>query len=400
MSAPDIGDAERQAVAEVLATPVLSIGCRVVEFEQALAAYVGARNAIAVSSGTAALHLGMVAAGVDFGDTVITSPFSFIASANVVLYQRALPAFVDIDSDTLNLDVEQVASAAVDLVGSWSTRRAWLPPNEQGDNRGGVGTLGALLPVAVFGQPAELRSIARTAIAHGVPIVEDASEAVGAEYHGVRIGSSISSWADEKVRHATCFSFYPNKQMTTGEGGMIVTDDDDWSDLFRSLRNQGRDTVDTWLDHTRIGFNYRMDELSAALGLVQTRRLDELLSRRERVAAMYERCLTGVDGVTSLRASSATTRRSWFVYVVRVDDYIDRDGLIERLEGRGIPTRPYFQPIHLQPAYRERFGYREGMFPKAEAAGRQLLALPFSSLMTEEQVQEICTHLRCELELA
>jgi len=400
LSAPDIGDAERQAVAEVLATSVLSIGCRVVGFEQAIAAYVGARNAIAVSSGTAALHLGMVAAGVECGDAVITSPFSFIASANVVLYQRALPVFVDIDSDTLNLDVEQVARAADDLAGSWSTKRAWLPPSERGKARRNFGKLAALLPVDVFGQPAELRSIARVAIAHGVPVVEDACEAVGAEYHGVRIGASSASWAHEKVRHATCFSFYPNKQMTTGEGGMIVTDDDNWSDLCRSLRNQGRDTVGTWLDHTRIGFNYRMDELSAALGLVQTRRLDELLARRERVAAMYEKCLAGVDGVTCPRASSATTRRSWFVYVVRMDDHIDRDRLIERLGGRGIPTRPYFQPIHLQPAYRERFGYQEGMFPKAEAAGRQLLALPFSGRMIEEQVETVCTHLRSELELA
>jgi perosamine synthetase len=400
MSAPDVGDAEREAVAAVLRTPHLSGGSRVIAFEQTIAAYVGSRHAIAVSSGTAALHLGLAAAGVGHDDLVFTSPFSFVASANVIMYQRAIPIFVDIDSETLNLDPDQLAAAVTDLAFGGNGRGQWLPPSERTSGRGEhAGRLAALLPVDVFGQPADLGPIASIAERHGLPIVEDACEAIGAEYLNVRVGSSVDRWVAGSVRHAACFAFYPNKQMTTGEGGMLVTDDDEWAALVRALRNQGRAVGDTWLRHSHVGFNYRMDELRASLGLVQAQRLDELLIRRQRVADLYDRHLAGCDAVTPLRLAPTTTRMSWFVYVIRLDDRVDRDRMIERLEQRGIPSRPYFLPIHLQSPYRERFGYREGMFPNAEAAGRQLLALPFSGVMSEEDIQIVCHDLSAELGL-
>ena len=227
--------------------------------------------------------------------------------------------------------------------------------------------------------------------------MEDACEAIGAEYRGVRVGCGLSQWSDRPIRHAACFGFYPNKQMTTGEGGIIVTQEEQWADRFRSLRNQGRDVFDAWLRHSRIGFNYRMDELSAALGVVQTCRLDDLLARRARVAEIYGNLIEQIDGARPLTVASSTTRMSWFVYVVRLDPSVERDRLMKRLRKRGIPSRPYFSPIHLQPAYRELFGFQEGMFPNAEAAGRQLLALPFFGTMRLEQIELVCTHLAAEL---
>ncbi len=401
MSSPDVSDAERDAVAAVLRTSCLSFGPRVVEFETALASYHGTRHAVAVASGTAALHLGVIAAGVRTGDLVLTTPFSFVASANVILYESALPVFVDIDPDTLNLDIEQLVAATKDLTGQHSARRRWLPPSmATAGAQEGAGRPTALIPVHVFGQPAELPGIARVAADYDLAVVEDACEAIGAEYQGVRVGSNLSRWVGKPIRHAACFGFYPNKQMTTGEGGMILTDDDCWADLFRSLRNQGRDAFDRWLHHSRVGFNYRMSELSAALGLVQARRLDELIASRERVVRMYNRHLASLHGVTPLTIASSTTRMSWFVYVVRLDEHIERDRLVERLALRGVPSRPYFHPIHLQRPYRDQFGYRPGMFPHAEAAGRQTLALPFSGVMTEEQVEVVCDVLRKEVNFA
>jgi len=363
MAAPDITDEEIEAVVSVLRTPVLSIGPRLRGFELAVAKYVGARFGVGVSSGTAGLHLSMIAAGVGAGDFVVTSPFSFVASANCILYQGAIPLFADIDSRTFNMDPECVEKAFLRL-GKHSGRR-----------------IKAILPVHIFGQPADMDPICDIARRHHLPVIEDACEAIGAEYRGRRVGA---------IGDAGVFAFYPNKQMTTGEGGMITTQRPDWQALFESLRNQGRDVFDGWLTHSRLGYNYRLDELRAALGFVQVGRLDELLFRRARVAGWYTTRLRGLTGVKVPFINMSTTRMSWFVYVVRLDPGIDRDSVIRQLEARAIPSRPYFCPIHVQPFYRDRFGFAPGDFPEAEAAGRSCLALPFSGHLTETQVDTVC----------
>jgi len=389
MSSPDISAAEIEAVNEVLQTPYLSLGPRIDEFEERFAAYVGARHAIAVSSGTAGLHLCVIAAGVSEGDLVITTPFSFVSSANVILYQRAIPTFVDIDPKTLNIDPTLVAEAAHDLTQGGAAAQRWLPPLIR-NSKFAIRNPKSILPVHAFGQPADMDAINAVAQEYGLAIIEDACEALGAEYKRRRIGTQPETC---NLKLATVFAFYPNKQITTGEGGMIVTDRDDWADLFRSLRNQGRDVHDAWLNHTRLGYNYRLDEMSAALGLAQLGRIEELLAKRERVAQMYNQRLKDVDGVQIPYVAPTTTRTSWFVYVIRLAPQINRSAVMAALEGRGIPSRPYFTPIHLQPFYRERFGYREGDFPVTESVARSTLALPFSGVMTEEQVEYVCKSL-------
>jgi perosamine synthetase len=388
MGSPDITAAEIEAVNQVLQTPYLSIGPCIAEFEERFAAWIGARHTVAVSSGTAGLHLCIIAAGVNEGDLVVTSPFSFVASANVILYERAIPVFVDIDPRTLNIDPTLVAEAAHDLAKGGEAARRWLPPVLRRQLSGFRSRLSAILPVHVFGQPADMDPIMEVARQHGVEVIEDACEAVGAEYKGRKAGT----FGDAGV-----FGFYPNKQMTTGEGGVISTDRNDWRDLFRSLRNQGRDLHDTWLNHSRLGYNYRLDEISAALGLAQLRRMEELLVKREQVAQWYNERLKDMEGVQTPSVSPTTTRMSWFVYVIRVASNINRNAVMAALEERGIPSRPYFSSIHLQPFYRERFGYREGDFPVTEAVARSVLALPFFSTMNEEQVDYVCKHLMAVL---
>jgi dTDP-4-amino-4,6-dideoxygalactose transaminase len=380
MSSPDLTEREIQAVLDVLRTPRLSMGPRQEAFEAAVARRVGARHAIAVASGTAGLHLAVRAAGIADGDLAITSPFSFVASANVLLYERAVPIFVDVEPATGNLDAPQVEEAVHDL----------LKGGERGQRRQprrgrGTGTLKALLPVDAFGQPADYEALTGEARKHDLALIEDSCESFGA----TRNGQPAGMFGDAGV-----FAFYPNKQITTGEGGVIVTNRDDWADTMRSLRNQGRAPGDTWLQHTYLGYNYRMDEMSAALGAAQMERLDELLDRRLRVAGWYDERLSEQAGVSTLSISPATTRMSWFVYVVRFDAGIDRQAVARRLETLGIPSRPYFTPIHLQPYFVERFGYRPGDFPVAEDLGRRSLALPFSSVMTEAQVETVCRALR------
>jgi len=383
MSNPDITSAEIDAVMAVLHTSYLSIGPRIAEFEECFAAYVGTRHAIGVSSGTAGLHLCVIAAGIGERDLLITTPFSFVASANVMLYERAIPIFVDVDDQTGNIDPTLVAEAAHDLREGGDSARRWLPRSMQGtatqDRR-----LAGILPVHVFGQAVEMDPILDVAGRYGLAVIEDACEAVGADYRGRKVGA---------LGDAAVFAFYPNKQMTTGEGGMIVTDRDDWDPLFRSLRNQGRDVFDAWLNHTRLGYNYRLDEMSAALGAIQIQRIDELLAKRARVAAWYGERLATLDAVEPIGTASRSSRRSWFVYVVRLAPEVDRADIIARLEAQGIPSRPYFTPIHLQPFYAERFEYRRGDFPITEALGDSCLALPFSGVMAEEQVDYVCGHL-------
>jgi dTDP-4-amino-4,6-dideoxygalactose transaminase len=372
MCVPDITAAERAAVAQVLATPTLALGPRLALFERKIAHYAGVRHAVGVSSGTAGLHLCMVAAGVGPGDIVCTTPFSFVASANCILYTGARPLFVDVDPHTLTIDPELLARK-VRLYARGSRR----------------GRLRAILPVHVFGQTADMDPIREVAARYGLAVVEDACEAIGAGYRGRAAGT---------LGDAAVFAFYPNKQMTTGEGGMIVTDSPAWDDLFRSLRNQGRDVFDGWLSHSRLGYNYRLDELSAALGAVQVDRLDELLRRRERVAGWYSERLARLETVTLPAVASWTTRLSWFVYVIRLRAPARRDQVIRELERRGIPARPYFPPIHLLPFYRARFGFKPGDFPHAELAGESCLALPFFSGMREEQVDMVCGALEEVLE--
>jgi perosamine synthetase len=353
MSMPDITAEEIQAVVRVMQSRNLSIGSQTLEFEQLIAAQAKAKHAIAVTNGTSALHLCVVAAGIGFQDEVITTSFSFISSANCILFEKAKPVFVDIDPVSLNIDPQKIEAAI-------------------------TGRTKAILVVHVFGQPADMDPILEIAARHNLIVIEDACEAIGAEYKGRRVGA---------IGRAGAFAFYPNKQMTTGEGAALVTNDDEWAGLFRSLRNQGRDKFDGWLNHSRLGYNYRMSELNASVGVVQLKRLDELLRKRNEVAKQYNTMLSSLEDAMPLTIVPTTTRMSWFVYVVRFVLGIDRGRVINDLAATGIPARPYFTPIHLQPFYRERFGFKPGDFPEAEAAGQSIIALPFHTNMKVEEIE-------------
>jgi dTDP-4-amino-4,6-dideoxygalactose transaminase len=383
MSSPDLNDADRQAVIDVINTPILSLGPRVVAFEEAFRAYTGAKHAIAVNSGTAGLHLCVRAAGIGAGDLVVTTPFSFVASTNALLFENAVPVFVDVDARTGNIDPTLLAEALSDLTRGEGSAQKWLPRLG-----GGSGRLKALLPVDVFGQPAALEQIAALARQYDLTLIEDSCEALGAEHKGKKAGT----FGDYGI-----FAFYPNKQMTTGEGGLIICDDDRAANLMRALRNQGRAPGDTWLSHTYLGYNYRLDEMSAALGITQIKRLDAMLAKREKVAGWYTERLGDIAAIELPQVTAETTRMSWFVYVIRLGKDIDRADLARRLEARGVPIRPYFLPIHLQPYMVERFGYREGDYPVTEDLGRRGVAVPFSGVMSEAQVEYVCEALREEL---
>ncbi len=393
MSSPDLTAAEIAVVNQVLATRYLSIGPQIEAFERAFASYVGTAHAIGVNSGTSGLHLCVIAAAVGEGDLVITPPVSFIASANCILFERAIPVFVDVDPITGNIDPALVAAAAGDLARGGDGAKRWLPPalrhqplalsRAEGSVIGHQ--LSAILPVHAFGQPADMDLVLNVARKYSLAVIEDACEAIGAEYKGRRAGT---------LGGAAVFAFYPNKQMTTGEGGMIVTDDEEWANLFLSLRNQGRDVFDAWLNHTRLGYNYGLDEMSAALGLAQIQRIEELLAKRERVAGWYNERLADQELIERPYIAPTTTRVSWFVYVVRIKPPANRDEVMRRLAEASIPSRRYFTPIHLQPFYRQKFGYRRGDFPITEYLGDVSLALPFSSVMREDQVDFVCDQLQ------
>ena len=356
MSQPDIQADDIALVVQALKSTRLSLGPFLDRFERAFADYVGTEHAVAVSSGTAGLHLCIRAAELGPGDEVITTPFSFVASTNCILYERAKPIFVDIDEISMNMDPDLIAAAITN-----NTR--------------------AILPVHVFGQPCAMDKLTDCSDSHGLVLLEDACEAIGAEYRGRKVGT---------FGKAAVFGFYPNKQMTMGEGGIITTNDAEWAALFRSLRNQGRSEMGTWLCHERLGFNYRLDEMSAALGFSQLSRIDELLDRRANVAAIYNALLRNVRGVTLLSPVDTTTRMSWFVLIVGLDENVSRDEVIHHLQNSGIPTRTYFSPIHLQPYFKEKFGYREGDFPVAEQNRKEhaRAAVPFQSL---ERGHRICS---------
>lgn len=381
MSSPDITPAEQQAVMEVMNTPILSMGPRIDAFEKAFTDYVPCKHAIAVSSGTAGLHLCIRAAGIQPGDLVITTPFSFIASTNVILYEGGVPVYVDADPLTGNIDPRMVAQAITDLKTGGKLAERWLP------RKGAVvdTPLKAILSVDVFGQPADFDALKQSADENGLKLINDSCEALGAEYKGTKAGLL----GDYGV-----FAFYPNKQITTGEGGVIVTDDDQAANFMRSLRNQGRAPGDTWLQHTYLGYNYRMTELSAALGIIQMQRIEELLVKRQRVADWYAERLAEIPQVEPPQLVPSTTRVSWFVYVIRLSRDINRDAFANTLSQKGIPVRPYFSPIHLQPYMVERFNYQAGDFPVTEDLANRGLALPFSGKMTEAQVETVCQSVR------
>ena len=376
MSSPDLTEAERQAVMNVLNTTRLSMGPEVDHFERAIAERVGAKHAIAVSSGTTGLHLCIRATGIGDGDLVITTPFSFVASANVMLYERAIPVFVDVDPDTGNINPELVGEAVADLQAGGKAAERWLP------RKGGeaTGSLKALLPVDVFGQPADYEALRSICQQYDLILIEDSCEALGSIYSGTPAGM---------LGDLGVFAFYPNKQITTAEGGMVVTENESYAATIRSMRNQGRAPGDTWLEHTYLGYNYRLDELSAALGRVQMERLDELLHKRQQVAEWYRLRLERLAYIEPVMIAPTTDRMSWFVYVVRLQQGLDRIAVAKALDTRGIPTRPYFVPIHTQPYFIERFGYQAGDFPITEDLGNRGLALPFSGVMTEEQVDYV-----------
>jgi perosamine synthetase len=360
LSQPLIGEREEQLVLETLRSGRLSLGPMLTRFERSFAERVGVGQASAVSSGTAGLHLALRAAGVQEGDEVITTPFSFVASANSILYERARPVFVDIDEHTLNLD-PQAAAAAV-------TERT-----------------SGLMPVHIFGYPADLPAFEEIAGGHGLFIVEDACEALGAVHaDGTAVGGR---------GHLAVFAFYPNKQMTTGEGGVVVCPSPQLKERIDSERNQGRAPDMSWLDHDRLGFNYRLSDLACALGIAQLERLDELLAGRDRAAVLYGEALAGIEGVELPFPDTGGNRRSWFVYVVKLPAELDRDATIEALRARGIDSKPYLPAIHLMSFYRERFGHREGEFPVCEDVARRSLALPFFPQITEAQVAQVAESL-------
>jgi len=357
LARPDITKREIEAVVEILRTPQLSLGPKLEEFEKKFAEYTGVNHAVAVNSGTSALHLIIRALGIGPGDEVITTPFSFIASANCILFEQAKPIFVDIDQKTLNIDPERIKEA--------------ITPKTK-----------AILGVDVFGHPADWPALKKIAQEHGLLLIEDSAEALGSKLDGNRCGS---------FGRAGIFGFYPNKQITTGEGGVVVTGDGELAALCRSMASQGRGEKSGWLQHIRLGYNYRMDEMSAALGLAQLSRIEEIIAARARVATWYAEALERVDGVKAPFVAP-DVMMSWFVYVVRLDERFtreDRDRILRGLRDAGIECRHYFPPIHLQPFYREALGTKERDFPITESVAARTIALPFYNRLEKGQVEYI-----------
>jgi len=405
LSSPDINDLEKSKVMEVLNTPNLSLGPKLEDFENKFADYIGCKYAVAVNSGTSGLHLCVRALDIKDRDVVITSPFSFVASANCILFERAMPVFVDIDEKTLNIEINPLDKKIREL-------------------RDGDKNLKAILPVHIFGRPCEMNEIIKLARKNDLYVIEDACEAVGAEYltensqflsggsvdyskkrkqspnqddqssksrNGGKIWKKVGTFGECGV-----FAFYPNKQMTTGEGGMIVTDDENIYKLCRSMRNQGRSDDGAWLQHERLGFNYRISDINCALGIAQLERIDEILAKRERVARAYNERLKEVEELI-LPHFEENKKISWFVYVVRLAGRFsqeDRDVVLRQLKEKGIGCSNYFLPIHLQPFYREMFGYKKGDFPVTERVSERTIALPFYNNLKEEKIDYVCETLK------
>jgi len=367
LSSPDIIEKDIEAVAGVMKTRFLSIGPKVVEFEKKMGSFAGTKYAVAVNSGTSALHLIIRGMGIKEGNKVLTTPFSFISSSNCILFEKATPLFVDIEDKTLNMDAEKTDELL------------------EGLSEEELEKVKAMVVVDAFGQPADWDRFKEIGKKYNLRLIEDSAEALGTEYKGKRAGS---------LGEVGVFAFYPNKQISTGEGGILVTDDEELARLARSMRNQGRGEGGGWLDHERLGYNYRMDELSAALGCSQMERIEEILDKREKVAGMYGEKLAEVEEVQVPYIASYVSKMSWFVYVVRLERGIDRNKVIKYLNEEGVQCKPYFTPIHLQPFYRKMFGYKEGDFPITEDVTGRTIALPFFNNLKEEQIDYVVEKLK------
>lgn len=372
LSSPDITDLEKNAVLDVLDTPNLSLGPKINEFEEKFATYIGTRYAIAVNSGTSGLHLCVRALNIKDGDEVFTTPFSFVASANCILFERAKPVFVDIDENTLNIDINKLASV-IEQSKSHNQRTK------------------AILPVHVFGRPCEMTELNKLAQDNNLEIIEDACEAIGAKYKTKNVGT---------FGKCAVFAFYPNKQMTTGEGGMIVTDDENLYKFCRALRNQGRTEGNNWLQHEYLGYNYRLSDINCALGIAQLQRIKDILNKRQQVANLYKSKLSKIENII-LPAEEDNKLISWFVYVIRLTENFsmeDRDSILEYLRAAGIGCNNYFTPIHLQPFYQKQFGFKKGDFPITEKVSERTIALPFYNDLTEEEIDYIVNALKKTLD--
>lgn len=362
LSRPDITEKEIEAVCSVLRSPNLSLGPKVPEFEQAIAKYAGRKHGIAVNSGTSALYLCMLAEGIGPGDEVITTPFTFIATANCILMAGAKPVFVDIDLDNYNINLAKIEEKI--------TKKTK-----------------AILPVEVFGNPANFDKICSLAQKHNLTIIEDSCEALGSKLNGKKAGT---------FGKIGVYAFYPNKQITTGEGGIIVTDDDDIADICVSLRNQGRAKQGGWLAHERLGFNYRLSDINCALGIVQLSRLDEIIAKRKQVAKWYQEMLADEKKLI-LPKEAKGCDISWFVFVVRlIDKYTlhQRNAILEAMLAEGIQVGNYFTPVHLQPFITEKLGCKKGDFPITEKVSERTIAIPFYNNLKKDEIALVCNTLK------
>jgi perosamine synthetase len=354
LSKPHIDEKDINAVVEVLKSGTLSLGPKLEEFKERFANYIGTKHAVAVNSGTSGLHLIIKSLGIRPGDEVITTPFSFVASANCILFEGGRIVFADIDKRTYNIDPKAIEKAI--------TKRTK-----------------AILVVHVFGQTANMTAIMKIAKKYNLKVIEDACEAIGAMHKGKKAGT---------FGDAAVFAFYPNKQMTTGEGGIVVTHHEERAALMKSYKNQGRDTM-AWLGHSRIGYNYRLDEMSCALGITQLKKIGKLLAMRAKVAGYYQKKLTNNPDII-LPFVEKGNEASWFVFVIRLRNGINRDGVIAYLKDKGVMSNIYFPAIHLQPFYKKELGFKEGDFPITEAISKQTIALPFFSELTKKEVDYVC----------
>ena len=362
LSRPDISQAEIDAVCQVLNSPNLSLGPRLGEFEEALAGYIGRKCGVAVNSGTSGLFLCMKALGIGPGDEVITTPFTFIASATPIMMAGATPVFVDIDPVSLNIDPAKIEEKITE-----KTK--------------------AVLPVVVFGNPTGLDEVCNIAAKHKLTVIEDSCEGLGSVLGGKKVGGFGTM---------SVFGFYPNKQITTGEGGMILTDDAELADICVSLRNQGRSKTGGWLGHERLGYNFRLSDINCALGIVQLSRLDEFIAKRCHVAEMYQQLLADDDRLI-VPQEPAGCRMAWFVFVVRLADKYSarqRDAILKTMRERGVQVSNYFPPVHLQPFMVERFGYKKGDFPITDSVCKSTIALPFHNNLTLEEAEIVCAELK------
>lgn len=380
LSKPYITSEEIEAVVEVMKSGILSIGERVKAFEESIASFVGTKYAVAVNSGTSALHLILSALGFGEEQKMLTSSFTFISSANVALYNAGIPVFADIEEKTLNISPETLQEALERYSKKGlTTDRLELKPFVPE----------MFMGVDIFGHPMDWDDIMKICDKQGIMIVEDSCEALGSAYKGKKLGT---------FGIAGAFAFYPNKQITTGEGGIIVTNDEEIAKRVKSMRNQGRGEAEEWLEHVRIGYNYRLDEVSAAIGVEQMRKIEEILLKRSKAAEYYSALLEKLDGIESPSVEGYTTFMGWFVYVVKLDPSVDRNRVIDYLREHGIQSRDYFRPVHLQPFYKKLFGYKEGFLPVTEAISRRTLAIPFYTSITRDEQDYVVYHLKKAIE--